>query len=133
MNKTTIAAEPLYTFRELNAGDLFLMCKVISGIGLNRFADSLNKDSIKALFTGQTGESDATTGGIAMVLEITNLVMAHLPYCKEDFFRLLSAVSNLTMEQVEAMKPADFVQMVIDFIRKPEFADFLPVAAKLFK
>jgi hypothetical protein len=45
---------------------------------------------------------------------------------------MLSNTSNLSVEQVEKLEFPIFTEMVIDFVKKPEFRDFIKVVSKLF-
>jgi hypothetical protein len=45
---------------------------------------------------------------------------------------MLSQTSNLSVKQVETLDFPTFTEMVIDFVKKPEFRDFIKVVSKLF-
>ena len=42
-------------------------------------------------------------------------------------------VSNLSEKEVKSLSMADFTQMIIDVIKKEDFADFIKVVFTLFK
>lgn len=71
--------------------------------------------------------------GLQVVLEIANIIVCHIPEVEKDIFTLLASVSGLTVDEVRAFDLATFTEMVIDFIKKPEFKDFIGVVSKLFR
>lgn len=132
-----ITMEPVYTFRKLEASDVFLMFKILGKIGINEFAEAFGKESVQrmvGILTGEDGVGNFTkTVGIAMTLEVVNVVMNNLPKCEQEIFQMLSNTSNLSVEDVRKLDFATFTEMVIDFIKKDEFKDFIKVVSKLFK
>ena len=131
-----VAPEKVYTFRTLNATDTFLMFKILSKIGINEFAESFGKESIQKMVATLTGEGGVTnfarTAGIAVTLEIANVILGNIPKCEREIYQMLSNTSNLTVEQVMALDFPTFAAMVIDFIKKDEFKDFIKVVSALF-
>jgi hypothetical protein len=140
MQEGDITVVPVYTFRKLEASDVFLMFKILGKIGINEFAAALGKDSVKDMFNALSGDNDdnddkdgiAKTMGIAVMLEIANIVISNIPKCELEIFQMLSNTSNLSVEQVRKLDIATFAAMVIDFAKKDEFGDFLQVVSKLF-
>ena len=129
------AAKP-YAFRTLSAVDVFPMFKIISAIGINEFTACFEKDGIKnmiASMTGEGGEDVSSIVGISVILEIANVICGNLVKCENDIFKMLSQTSNLSVDQVKALDFVTFFEMVIDFIKKDEFRDFIKVVSKLFK
>lgn len=136
MSTTTIAAEPLYTFRKLNATDVFLMCKIIGKIGVNEFLGFFTEEENMAKLM-ECMKGDSKEGmmefGFSIARDLANILLVNLPACENEFYQMLSQTSNLTTEQVKTLEMGDFIKMVIDFIRKEEFRDFLSVVVKSFK
>ena len=132
-----ITMEKVYTFRKLGAGDVFLMFKILGKIGINEFAECFGKETVQKMFSGMTskeGVQDFTTSmGIAVTLEMANIILGNLPKCEQEIFQMLSNTSNLTVNQVRKLDFATFMSMVIDFVKKDEFKDFIKVASRLFK
>jgi hypothetical protein len=128
--------EKVYVFRTLQATDVFLMFKILGKIGINEFAESFGKESVQKMITGLTNEDGvanlAKTAGIAVTLEVANVILGNLPRCEQEIFQMLSNTSNLSVKQVERLDFPTFTEMVIDFIKKPEFRDFIKVVSKLF-
>ena len=127
-----ITMEKVYTFRKLNSTDTFLMFKIIGKIGVNDFAKSFDKDTIQNLMDTK-GENANTIVGISVMLEMANVVISNLPKCEAEVYQMLANTSNLTVEQVKGLDFATFAEMVIDFIKKEEFKDFIKVVSRLFK
>lgn len=140
--ETGTAAKP-YTFRQLGGEDMFLMFRIIGKIGVKEFNACFENDGIRQLIAGMA-EEKATDGEeeksapsavtyIAVILEIADVIFKNLPKCEDEVFKLLSQTSNLTIEQVKALSLAQFTEMVVDFIKKEEFKDFIKVVSKLFR
>lgn len=124
-----------YTFRRLGAEDVSPMCKVIGKIGLNEFTKCFESDSVMNLIDKMKTKGDVNMTDIAgfqVILEIANVIISHIPDCEKDLFILLSNVSGLTVKEIRSFDLATFAEMVIDFVKKEEFKDFLKVVSKLF-
>lgn len=125
-----------YTFRTLNSTDTFLMFKILGKIGINEFAECFSKDSVKQVISAVSGDDtsgNATMVGISVVLEAANVIIGNLPKCEAEIYQLLSNTSNLTVKQVKELDFVTFAEMLIDFVQKDEFKDFIKVASRLFK
>ena len=143
-NNEAVQEKP-YKFRLLGAPDIFVMCKIIKAIGVNEFMSVLQGDSLKKVLNqfveangGEkadlTQDNFAMMGALAGVLEIANVIIGNLPKCEKEIYQLLSQTSNLSVEEIKAEGNAVmFFEMVIDFIKKEEFKDFIKVVSKLFK
>lgn len=130
-----MSEEKAYTLRDLTAEDVFPMFKIISGIGLKEFKDAFSADDVKAVVTGgENGEKpDATTVGITIAVNIADVIFANLPKCKNDIYKMLSGLSGMSCKEIAEMPIAEFMNMVVDTIKKEEFKDFFQAAARLFK
>lgn len=128
----TTMNKKVYEFRKLNATDTFLMFKVLSKMNINEIAKGINADSVKGMI-GNPSNADATTVGIAVMMEIVNVILTNLPKCENEIYQLLSRTSNLKVDEIQKMDFATFTDMVIDFVKKDEFKDFIKVVSKLFK
>lgn len=136
----TAVKEKPYTFRPLEAGDTFLMCSIIKKIGIKEFKSCFEDGGIQALMMQnaqkegeQSGEkTDLVNVGITVFMELADVIIGNIPKCEKEIFALLSNVSNLTEEEVRKMGFADFFGMIIDFIKKEEFKDFIKVVSTLF-
>lgn len=133
-----------YTFRKLGSTDVFLMFTIISKIGINEFMACLEGDSLKSLVKklidkdkdgNKEGNDDIyIMGAVAGSLEIANVIFRNLHKCEKEIYKLLEQTSNLTVEEITAEGNAVmFLEMVIDFMKKEEFPDFIKVVSRLFK
>jgi len=130
-----------YTFRTLCGADVFLMFKIISKIGVKEFNACFEHDGIKHLVAAMMGEktineeaeASVSVTYIAVVLEVADVLFSNLPKCEAEVFQMLSQTSDLSIEQVKKLPFAQFTEMVIDFIKKEEFRDFIKVVSRLFK
>lgn len=131
-----MSEEKAYTLRDMTAEDVFPMFKIISGIGLKKFKTAFESDDVKAALAAMTGEGekpDATAVGITIAVNIADVIFANLPKCKGDIYKLLSGLSGMSTKDIAALPMVDFMNMVVDTIKKEEFKDFFQAAARLFK
>lgn len=128
--------KPVYTFRKLNSTDTFLMFKIIGKIGINEFTACFEKDTVKQMIATVTGgdtEKATAIVGISVIFEIANVITNNLPKCEAEIYQMLSQTSDLSVKQVKELDFVTFTEMVIDFIKKEEFKDFIKVVSRLFK
>lgn len=123
---------PVFSFRKLTAQDVFPMFKILSKIGINEFAECFGKENVQKLMTGMSDGNLTTMMGISVTLEIANIVLGNLPKCENEIYQMLSSTSNLSVEEVKGLDIPTFTAMVIEFIRKDEFRDFIKVVSGLF-
>lgn len=148
MQEIQAAAEKPYTFRKLGSADVFLMFRIIKVIGINEFMAALQGDSLKSLVntfidsakdqdsTGDAKDQDSIfmMGAVAGILEIANVIIGNLPRCEKEIYQLLAQTSNLSVAEITAEGNAVlFMEMVVDFLKKEEFKDFIKVVSGLFK
>jgi hypothetical protein len=139
--------EKPYTFRLLGAPDIFLMSKIISKIGIKEFKTCFESEGIKSLIQnamidkaqkdGDDGDGGDDTNiisaGAEIALDLASVILTNLPKCENDIYKMLSQTSNLSVEEIKSPGNAVmFLEMVIDFIKKEEFRDFIKVVSKLF-
>ena len=121
-----------FEFRPLNSTDVFPMFKILGKIGINEFTSCLQNEDVKKLLSGESGEN-ASIFGVSVMLEIANVVVTNIPKCETEIYQLLSSVSGMTVKQIKELGFASFMEMVIEFVKKEEFRDFIKVVSKLFK
>lgn len=125
-----------YTLRNLTADDIFPMFNIISKIGIKEFKGCFEapdvKDAVGKIAAG--GESsDLNAVGLIVALDIAQILMTNLPKAKDDIYQLLAQVSGMNKKEIAALPMSVFMQMIIDLVRKEDFADFFQVVSKLFK
>ena len=136
-------AEKPYTFRQLGAPDIFLMAKIISKIGINEFKACFEGEGLKGLISnayaeekakGEDTDSNIISVGAGVFLEVVNVILGNLDKCESDIYQMLAQTSNLSVKEIKAPgNAAMFLEMVIDFVKKDEFKDFIKVVSRLFK
>ena len=106
------------------------MTKLINKIGIGKIKNAFNDIDIKEL---QQQKSSVEEIGVAIAFEIAEIILESLPKCEDDIYNMLESVSNLTRKELEKIDMGIFFEMIVDFIQKSEFKDFIKVASKLFK
>ena len=129
-----------YTFRKLSSPDVFPMFKIISLIGVNEFTSCFEKDAIQKMVNSLIGKSKGADDdsiknivGVTLTLDVVNIILSNIPKCESYIYQLLSQTSNLSVDEIKALDFSVFIEMVIDFVKKEEFKDFIKVVSKLFK
>lgn len=151
--ETEIVVEKPYSFRRLSSPDIFPMFRIIGKIGLKEFTAAVDKNVLKELimeFTAENEKENAVedenaenakenflgnfaVNGASVILGIADVVISRLPNCESDIYQILSQTSNLSVDEIKALDAAVFFGMVMDFIMKEEFKDFIKVVSRLFK
>lgn len=129
-----------YELRELQADDLFIMINIVNKIGIKEFKSCFESDEVKAAVLNMAKEDDETdesadvvSVGISVALDIATILLANIGKCKNDIYALLAQLSGLTVGDIAKLPVKTFTGMVIDLVKKEEFADFFQDAVKLFK
>lgn len=125
-----------YELRKLTSKDIFPMVKLISKFGIDEFKKCLDPKIIKDLVDetgGIKGDQLTSIVGMNIVFDIASIVMTNLGKCENEIYDFLASVSNLKRKEIEKMSPAEFAQIIVDFIQKEEFKDFFGVVSKLVK
>ena len=127
-----------YELRNLEAGDVFLMSRIIKKIGVANFQKCFNNEAVQKAISSLSDDEKAndngkTTIGYAVAFEIADVIFARLPECETEVYEFLSALSSLKVNEIKKLPFSDFFEMIIEVIRKKEFKDFIKVVSKLFK
>lgn len=121
-----------WQFRELRSEDMFPMFNLIKKIGIKEFKECFQSDSIKKMIF-KKGAVNVEEIGLSVVFDIGGIIIGNLVACENDIYKLLVNTSNLSLDEIKKLSMAEFTEMIIDFIKKPDFADFFSVVSKLFK
>lgn len=122
--------ETTYEFRTLNSKDIFPMANLLNKIGIRKFKEAFQNDELSKLMSGN---KNLEAIGVTVAFDIAGIVLEALPNCENEIFDILTSVSNLKRKEIEALDMGTFFNMIVDFIKKPEFKDFMKVVSKLFK
>ena len=145
--------EKTYELRGLMADDMFIMFSIISKIGIKEFKACFESDDVKAAVLNmakkadengdaeadENGDAEADEGadvvsvGISVALDIASILLANIGKCKNDIYALLASLSGMKAGDIAKLPAKTFTSMVIDLVKKEEFADFFQDAVKLFK
>jgi hypothetical protein len=134
--------EKTYTLRGLTAEDVFPMLKIISGIGLKEFKGCLESEELRTAIRGMTAEKedgaegaeiDTTALGLMVAVDVASVIIANVPKCKDDIYRLLSGLSGMSKKEIAALPMNVFLSMIVDVVKKEEFKDFFGDVAGLFR
>ena len=131
-------SEATYTLRSLQGADIFPMSAIIKKIGVkefkNAFQDEEIKNLVKSINNGEISkDAAANQAGMAVILNIVDVVLGNLPRAEKDIYKFLASLSGMKPDEVAALPMATFTGMVIDVIQKDEFKDFIKVVSRLFK
>lgn len=121
-----------YTFRQLKSTDIFPVCNIISKIGIKELRNSFKGQDISAL-TNAEDEDAILALGVGVAFDVAGVVFANMHKCQQEIYAFLSSVTELSEEELKAMPPADFADIVIQFFKKEELKDFMKVVSKFIK
>lgn len=127
------AAKP-YTLRKLTTKDVFHMTKILGKIGIKEFKHCFEGEAAEKLiaqFKESKTDKALMSIGVAIGFEGIDIVVGNLHKCENDIYDLLSSVSGLSVQSIEE-DPVLFMEMLIDFFKKPEFPAFIKVVSRLF-
>lgn len=125
-----------YELRSLTADDIFPMFQIISKIGIKEFKSCFEAPEVKKAIgavAGGEASTDLNAVGLAVAIDMATILVANLPKTKDDIYQLLAQLSGKSKKEIASLPMATFMQMIVDVVRKEEFADFFQVVSKLFK
>lgn len=121
-----------YNFKQLNSTDIFPVCNIISKVGIRELKTCFQGQDLSAIAnTEDEGAMMALGAGVA--LDVAGVVFANMQKCQQEIYTFLSSVTELSEEELKAMPPADFADIVINFFKKEELKDFMKVVSKFIK
>ncbi len=138
-----------YTLRKPKATDIFVVSKIIKGIGLKNIKDCFNTSDINELRASLMDENklvdengkvtyknfsdeQLTKFGVEMVTSVGDLVLERMEVVQKDLINLISNLTGLSIKEVEDLPIADFAEIVIAIVKEPDFVDFIKVVLKSF-
>lgn len=128
--------QPKWKFRELKGKDIFLMLPVLKKIGINNIKRCFNGDIVKGIVATNKGkdyEKQVEAATLGAMLEFGQVLIEGLDNCENEIFNLLEKTSNLSRGEIENLSMVELPTMIIDFVKKDEFKDFLKVAQSYIK
>lgn len=119
-----------YEFRKLKSTDIFTMVKIISAIGVNKFSNCFKSEEVRKLINNEDNNNSVIVGA-GVFLEVAQVIFEGIDKCEKDIYKLLADTSNLTVDEIKELDGVTFFEMIIDFVKKDEFLDFIQAASKL--
>lgn len=123
--------------RNLKSTDIFPMVGILNKIGFSEIRDIITPEKLTGLLSDDKGEEDSvdlsTILGFNLIFEIATIILKNLTKCKDDLYSFLSDVSEKSVKELEDQTPAEFLQLIIDVLKKPEFGDFFKVVSNFIK
>lgn len=136
--------------RSLKSTDIFPMVGILNKIGFSEIKDMLTPEKIKDLMKAMKNQDQdedvdkedkedkedldfSTILGFNLIFEVATIIFANLMKCKDDLYNLLSDISERPVKELEEIPPAEFLELIIEVLQKPEFGDFFKVVSKLLK
>ena len=125
-----------YTLRKPKATDIFVVSKIIKGIGLKNISNCFNSDEINLIRKSVAGDKLTDDVlykiGANIMLSIGDLILEKLDIVKDDVIKLMSNLSGLKTKDVEDLPLVTFTEMFMDIIKEPDFSDFIKVVLRSF-
>ena len=137
--------EKTYELRNLEADDLFIMINIVNKIGIKEFKACFESEEEKAAVLNmakntdegadaETDESaDVVSIGVSVAFDIATILLANIGKCKNDIYALLAQLSGMKEKDIAKLPVKTFTGMVVDLVKKKEFADFFQDALKLLR
>lgn len=119
-----------YELRTLKSTDLFAVIKLVKKIGLDNVSKAFESENIAQLLANNGNEAQV---GMAVVLDIAQVVIDRLNDCEKEIYDLLAQVSNLSVKEVKELDMDEFVEMLIELIQKDDFKNTFTKVVSLFK
>lgn len=113
-----------YEFRDLNSTDVFTMARLVSKIGIKNFESIFDAEGFNDIANGEHTEDDCIKVGAKAILGVADTIIERLCDCEKEIYEVLEKTSNLTLKQIQELKPNIFINMIYDFVNKEEIPDF---------
>lgn len=125
-----------WEFRRLKGKDIFLMLPVLKKIGISNIKKCFGGEIIAGIVAENKGkeyEKQVEAATFGAMLEFGQVLIEGLDACENEIFNLLEKTSNLSRAEIEDLDFVELPAMIMDFVKKDEFKDFLKVAQRFIK
>ena len=119
-------AKKKYNLKTVSARHIAPLASIITKIGIKEVAQCFKAE-------GLDKETDVKQLGMAIVIEISSVVLSHLEQCADDVYSLLADLAGLTFEEVLDMPIDEFTEVLIDVCTAQEFRQAFTAASRLLK
>lgn len=121
-----------FTLKKFKATDVIIMSTMLSKIGLGKVTDVFGKENIMSIVSQNEDTSDkAAFTGMAVALQIAEILLGNIDKCQGELYTLLSHVSGLEVDEIKNLDAEDFFELIVAVVTMEQFKDFLKVASKL--
>lgn len=124
-----------YSIRKPKAKDLFIVSKIIKGIGLQNIVDCFNSSNLTEIAKkGETDFTDEQTmkAGAIVMMNVGELILDKMDVVKDDLIKFMSNLTEMSVGEIEDLPLCDFAEIFFKIIKEPDFADFIKVVLKSF-
>lgn len=114
--------------RKIITSDIFAMVRIIRKIGL---------DDIKSYigaFSGMKLEKaeNLREKGAEILIDVICSALSKLPDIEDDLCGFIGGICEKKAEEIEALPPAEFVDIIYEIVHKEEFGDFFTAVSRFF-
>ena len=121
-----------YELRKMTSSDIFPICSIIKKIGIDEVKGIISSPEMKEMLS-KGDKADATSLGMAFILDAASLIVGNLPKCEAELYRFLSSMTKRAEKELREIKPAEFLELIVAVIRHEDFRDFFKAASQLLK
>ena len=121
-----------YELRKMTSSDIFPICSIIKKIGIDEVKGIISSPEMKEMLS-KGDKADATSLGMAFILDAASLIVGNLPKCEAELDRFLSSMTKKPEKELREIKPAEFLELIIAVIKHEDFRDFFKAASQLLK
>ena len=109
--------------RRIKASDMGAVCKIIKGIGIKEFKESLNIDDLNG---------NVEKIGVEVVFGIATTIVENMPKAQRDIDLFLASLTGQEIQEIQEMNFDEYGELIIQVVTKKEFQDFFKRVMKLF-
>lgn len=113
-----------YTLRHLKDGDLFPMLRILKKVGISDCKD--------AFIQVASGEKSLEQIGIAVSLDIVDILIRNMEKVEEEIYGLWSDISGIPVEEMKNMEFGTLPLMIMDTFSEARNTNFFRVLSKFF-
>lgn len=120
-------------FTDLTVDNLFDFCAVLDAVGTEQMLSAFSREELATL---SGGGKDVKDIGIVIAMKVAGIVIKNVPKAREEicsFFAGCMEWDNgtaVTADEVRKFKIGRFMQLIREFFKKDDLADFFKQAAE---
>lgn len=132
--------------RKLEARDIFSMVRLLNKAGIKRLKEKVTPERmefVKKLApgkndekkeeerAGENAEEKQREAGINIIMEFVPDLLDLVLDAEDELYKFLSRITETDEATISKLPPDEFMQMVVDIVKAPEFMGFFTAAKKL--